>query len=104
MLLLGRGTAEEKLVEFIKSWRARIGRGGALTNLVLLPMSRGDVADFLGLTVETVSRLLPKLERENVVRVIPQGLQLIGSTERPLLFERNYRARREPYPDVKNLQ
>jgi CRP/FNR family transcriptional regulator len=90
MLLLGRGTAEEKFVEFIISWRARVGRKSALANLVPLPMSRRDVADYLGLTIETVSRLVTKLEREDVLRVIPEGLQLMGSTERPLLFERSY--------------
>jgi CRP/FNR family transcriptional regulator len=91
MLLLGRGTAEEKFAEFIVGWRARAGRRGALANLVPLPMSRRDIADFLGLTVETVSRVVTKLERENVVRVIPEGLQLMGSTERPFLFERSYK-------------
>jgi CRP/FNR family transcriptional regulator, anaerobic regulatory protein len=91
MMLLGRGTAEEKFTEFIISWRARVGRRGALANLVPLPMCRRDVADYLGLTIETISRVLQKLERENVVRVIPEGLQLMGSTERPLLFERSYK-------------
>jgi CRP/FNR family transcriptional regulator len=88
LLLLGRGTAEEKLVDFIVRWRARAGRKGALANLVPLPMSRRDIADFLGLTIETVSRTITKLERENVVRVTSEGLQLMGSTDRPLLFER----------------
>ena len=55
------------------------------SNLVPLPMSRRDVADYLGLTIETISRLLAKLERESVVRVLPRALQLMGSTERPLL-------------------
>ena len=40
MLLLGRATAEEKIVELVIDWRARIGRRGALANLVPLPMSR----------------------------------------------------------------
>jgi CRP/FNR family transcriptional regulator len=92
MLLLGRGTAEEKFVEFVLKWRARIGRKGALANLVPLPMSRLDVADYLGLTIETVSRLLAKLEREKVIRVIPEGLQLMGSVERPLLFQKSHKA------------
>jgi len=91
MLLLGRGTAEEKFAEFIIGWRAKVGRRGVLANLVPLPMSRRDIADFLGLTIETVSRLVTKLERENIVRVIPEGLQLMGSTERPLLFERSHK-------------
>ena len=88
-LLLGRATAEEKLVEFVIGWRARLGRKGALANLVPLPMSRTDIADCLGLTIETVSRVLGKLEREKVLRVVPGGLQLMGPTERPLLFERS---------------
>lgn len=91
MLLLGRGTAEEKFVEFIINWRARVGHSGALANLVPLPMSRTDIADFLGLTLETVSRVVAKLERENVVRAVPMGLQLLGPTERPLLYERSYK-------------
>jgi hypothetical protein len=46
-----------------------------------------DIADYLGLTIETISRLLAKFEQENVIRVVPEGLQLMGSTERPLLFD-----------------
>ena len=89
MMLLGRGTAEEKFTEFIISWRARVGRRGALANLVPLPMCRRDVADYLGLTIETVSRMLTRLEREKVVRVLPKALLLMGTTERPLLLERS---------------
>jgi CRP/FNR family transcriptional regulator len=89
MLLLGCRSAEEKFAGFIFDWRAKVGRGGALSNLVPLPMSRKDVADFLGLTIETVSRVLTRLEREKVVRVLPKALLLMGSAERPLLFERS---------------
>jgi CRP/FNR family transcriptional regulator, anaerobic regulatory protein len=91
MVLLGRGTAEEKFAEFIIGWRAKVGRRGVLANLVPLPMSRRDIADFLGLAIETVSRVITKLERKNVVRVIPEGLQLMGSTEQPLLCERIFK-------------
>jgi CRP/FNR family transcriptional regulator len=91
-VLLGRATAEERLLEFIIAWRARIGRKDALANFVPLPLSRKDIANYLGLTIETVSRALGKLEREKVLRVIPEGLQLMGPAERPLLFERSYRA------------
>jgi CRP/FNR family transcriptional regulator len=88
MLLLGRGSAEQRLAEFIISWRARTGCADKLSNLVPLPMTRNDVADFLGLTIETVCRALSKLEREGVIHIVPKGIRLAGPKERPLLFER----------------
>jgi len=91
ILLLGRCSAEQRLAEFIITWRAKLARAGVLSNLVPLPMSHNDIADFLGLTNETVSRVLAKLERESIVRFAPKGLQLMGSTDRPLLFERTAR-------------
>jgi len=57
-----------------------------------LLMSRRDIADHLGLTIEPVSRVIARLERENVARVISEDLQLMGSTERPLSSERRYKA------------
>jgi CRP/FNR family transcriptional regulator, anaerobic regulatory protein len=90
--LLGCCSAEEKLAGFILDWRARVGRRGALANLVPLPMCRKDVADYVGLTIETISRVLKKLEREHVIRVLPKALQLMGPAERPLLFDRGLKA------------
>jgi CRP/FNR family transcriptional regulator, anaerobic regulatory protein len=91
VLMLGCGTAEERFAEFILNWRTRVDHSDAPTNLVSLPMSRTDIADFLGLTLETVCRVVAKLERENVVRAVHKGLQLMGPTERPLLYERSYK-------------
>lgn len=42
-------------------------------------MSRRDIADYLGLTIETVSRALTKLEREGVLVIFPGGVRLIDS-------------------------
>jgi CRP/FNR family transcriptional regulator len=41
-------------------------------------MSRQDIADYLGLTVETVSRTLTRLERENTILIVPGGVRLIN--------------------------
>src|SRR6266540_614385 len=58
MLLLGRRTAEEKVAAFLVGWRARLALIGDERQTIALPMSRQDIADYLGLTIETVSRTL----------------------------------------------
>ncbi|KQT53633.1 transcriptional regulator [Methylobacterium sp. Leaf456] len=58
MLLLGRGSAMERLVAFLIDLDLRLGATGTF----VLPMSRRDIADYLGLTIETVSRLMTQLE------------------------------------------
>jgi CRP/FNR family transcriptional regulator len=79
MLLLGRRNAEEKIAAFLLNLQARYGRIGASSVNVPLPMSRQDIADYLGLTIETVSRTLTKLAREKALLVVPDGVRLLGS-------------------------
>jgi CRP/FNR family transcriptional regulator, nitrogen fixation regulation protein len=63
MLLLGRKSAMEKIATFLLDMANRF----AGTDHVDLPMSRTDIADHLGLTIETVSRSLTQLERQGVI-------------------------------------
>jgi CRP/FNR family transcriptional regulator len=79
MLLLGRRTAEEKVAAFLLNLQMRYGRIGATSVTVPLPMSRQDIADYLGLTIETVSRTLTKLAREKVVVIVPDGVRLLSA-------------------------
>lgn len=65
ILLLGRMTATEKLSSFLLDLLER--QGG--DDVVHLPMQRNDIADYLGLTFETVSRVLRVLKDRNVIRV-----------------------------------
>ena len=67
MLLLGRRTAEEKVAAFLVGWRTRLAHIGDERQTISLPMSRQDIADYLGLTIETVSRTLTRFEREKML-------------------------------------
>jgi CRP/FNR family transcriptional regulator len=68
MLLLGRKTAIERVASFLEGWyrRTLCADPGAPLDL---PMLRGDLAEYLGLTIETVSRVLASLRRQGVVAV-----------------------------------
>ena len=68
MLLLGRKTAQEKLATFLLDMAQRIcGDDEHLE----LPMQRSDIADHLGLTIETVSRTLTQFARSGLIRLLP---------------------------------
>jgi CRP/FNR family transcriptional regulator len=69
MLLLGRKTAREKVATFLVKLSMRAERAGLAASPVALPMSRADIADYLGLTIETVSRTFTQLKRDNVIHL-----------------------------------
>lgn len=56
MLLLGRKTAQERLASFILARSHDTTPCGGNPDHIHLPMTRGDIADYLGLTIETISR------------------------------------------------
>ena len=70
MLLLGRKTAKEKVASFLLGLSRRLSRRGQKDNPVPIPMSRSDIADYLGLTTETVSRTFTALKSQQVIRLL----------------------------------
>jgi CRP/FNR family transcriptional regulator, anaerobic regulatory protein len=78
LLVIGKGSAEEKVTIFLVNWRGRLARLTAFSERIPLPMPRQDVTDFLGLTLETISRTLTKLEQRNAIRIVPKGVFLTG--------------------------
>jgi len=65
MLLLGRKTAAEKVATFLLEMDGRMQPSGAIS----LPMTRRDIADYLGLTLETVSRTISQLQAEGTLEL-----------------------------------
>jgi CRP/FNR family nitrogen fixation transcriptional regulator len=63
MLLLGRKNAMERVASFLLEMDRRL----AGTGMVALPMCRRDIGDYLGLTLETVSRALSQLHGDGVL-------------------------------------
>jgi CRP/FNR family nitrogen fixation transcriptional regulator len=63
MLLLGRKTAMERVAAFLLEMDARL----AVAGMMALPMCRRDIGDYLGLTLETVSRALSQLHDQEVL-------------------------------------
>jgi CRP-like cAMP-binding protein len=73
-LLLGRMTAPERVAAFLLEMFERRERAKALD----LPMSRIDIADYLGLTVETVCRTLSTFRRDGIIAVPnPHRIELL---------------------------
>jgi CRP/FNR family transcriptional regulator len=73
ILLLGRKTAQEKIVSFLLSLSERVTKRGAAPSPISLPMGRADIADYLGLTTETVSRSITNLKRDGHIRLLQGG-------------------------------
>lgn len=79
IVLLGRKNAEERVSAFLLSFRERLARVATRSVTIPLPMSRQDIADYLGLTIETVSRTISKLARDKLIVVVPDGIRILDA-------------------------
>lgn len=81
MVLLGRRRADEKIACFLMNWRDRLGRLTGADHTLHLPMTRQDMADYLGLTIETVSRTISTLARKKIIMIVPEGVRVLDLQE-----------------------
>lgn len=80
MLLLGRKTAREKIASFLSILARRNAtlnlNPGSKTMVFDLPLTRESIADYLGLTLETVSRQISALKKDGVI--VLEGKRLVS--------------------------
>lgn len=69
LVCVGQRSATERLVSFLLGLSRRRASLNGGTSIVELPMTRTDIADFLGLTIETVSRTLSKLKAQRCIEI-----------------------------------
>ncbi len=82
MLLLGRKTASEKVASFLRLIAQRLEDED-----ITLPMTRVDIADYLGLTIETVSRTLTLMRADGVIQVDRAHIRIMRGAELDALAE-----------------
>ena len=77
LLLLGKHTAEERLAAFLLSLSTRYHSRGLSATEFNLPMSRQDIGNYLGLAIETVSRLFASFQKNKLLTVNRRQVVLV---------------------------
>ena len=81
LTVLGKLNAAERLVKFLLNISEQRNRIGWKNNPISLPMTRQDIADYLGITIETVSRELSNLKTSNIIKIITSKQIYLSNTE-----------------------
>lgn len=69
LFTVSQKTASERLASFLLALSRRNARRGEKPNEIVLPMTRSDIADFLGLTIETVSRTFTRFRTDKIIDI-----------------------------------
>lgn len=77
MLLLGSMNAEERLAAFLVNLSQRLTARGYSATRFILRMSRREIGSYLGLTLETVSRVFSRFQREGLIRAELKAVELV---------------------------
>lgn len=76
--LLSKNTAEERIASLMLSISARYSRRKLSAINFRLPMSRTDIGNYLGLTVETVSRVFSRLQKQDILEVDNKEITILS--------------------------
>lgn len=80
MMLLNKRTAEERIAHFLLNLSERFAARGFSPNEFNLTMTRNEIGNYLGLTVETVSRLLSRFQKESLIIVNGKLIEITNMT------------------------
>lgn len=76
MLLLGNMRAEQRFAAFLMNLSSRYAARGYSASNFQLRMSREEIGNYLGLTIESISRLLSRLKKQDLIRVANRDIEL----------------------------
>ena len=79
LLSLNKKSAEERLASFIFNLSNRFGERGFSRKEFRFTMTRGEIGNYLGLTVETISRLLSRFQKANLIKVEGKFITILDS-------------------------
>ena len=82
MGVLGKMNANERVAKFILNISDQRARIGWQDNPISLPMTRQDIADYLGLTLETVSREITRFKTSNLIKAMTSKQIFISDREK----------------------
>ena len=77
-MLLSKNTAEERIASLLLSLSSRFQRRKLSGTEFKLPMSRSDIANYLGLAVETVSRVLTRFQQQSLINVQGRDVHILN--------------------------
>ncbi|SDR83119.1 fumarate/nitrate reduction transcriptional regulator Fnr [Pseudomonas oryzae] len=81
MLLLSKKTADERIATFLVNLSARFRARGYSANQFRLAMSRSEIGNYLGLAVETVSRVFTRFQQNGLLQADGKEVQILDSVE-----------------------
>lgn len=82
-----RHTATQKISNFLLDMHSRLQQAGVAEHAFTLPMSREDIASYLGITPETLSRILTKLERQGLLELDNRTIVLVDPIRLDMIAE-----------------